>query len=264
MTEVFQTPPYPLSSRRNSSLPGLDLGRVEFLPFVSDGAPLHRLVLDDLGVGASYHAVTLTRSEEITQEYGNAEAKARAIWDGAQQIAPGVFKLTAHPAREQDPIVQYCLALQYLSDPNARYVLEQRLVVHFHAVSHGEASDFSARLTAGTEPDAVLCEVAALLRERREHSLLAWISRAEMRGQQRSEIVGTILKMALRPIDPNGTLWVVKSPKDVNIKELLERNEVPVCSTRSAWTVNLESGSSQPPGVSFRSAHLLNVLRLLP
>lgn len=264
MPELFKTPVSSLFSRQDNRLPGLDLGRVEFLPFVADGAPLHTLALDALRVAAAYRAVTLARSAEITQEYDKAEAKAAAIWDDAQQISPGVFKLGLQPVREQDPIVQHCLRLQYSSDPSARYVLEQRYEAHYHAITLGEANRFSARLEGGAEPDAVLCEIATLLRERGEHSLLAWISRAEMRGQQPSETVWTILKMFLRATDPDGTLWVVKSPQDVKIKELLERNGIPVCSTRSAWTVNLESGNSQPPGVSFQAAHLLNVLRLLP
>lgn len=218
-----------------------------------------RVLVEELATGSKSPSVCA----EMAQEYRDAEATAALIWESAEELAPGVFRLPSLPLREQDPLVRHCLMLEYVSDVSASYVLEHRHESKRQALSVEEASGLHARLGAGEDPDKLLCEVTTLLLSRGEESGVSWIQRAEMRGERSSDVLLGILDSALQPVDPQGRIWVVKSPQHVNIAALLERNDVDVCAVRPGWSIDPESGTSQPPGVSFPGGQLFDALRCL-
>lgn len=218
-----------------------------------------KALVEELATGSKSPSVCA----EMAQEYRDAEATAALIWESAEELAPGVFRLPSLPLREQDPLVRHCLMLEYVSDLSASYVLEHRHDSRLQPLTVEEASGIHARLGAGEDPDKLLCEVTTLLLLRGEDSRVSWIQRAEMRGERSSEVLLGILDSALQPVDPHGRFWVVKSPQHVSVAALLERNDVDVCAVRPGWSIDPESGNSQPPGVSFPGGQLSDALHCL-
>lgn len=218
-----------------------------------------KVLVEELATGSKSPAVCAERA----QEYCDAEATAISIWEGAEEVSQGVFRLPLLPIREQDPLVRHCLMLQYTADQSAYYVLEHRHESEQQPLTLEEANNFHARLGAGEEADKLLCEVTALLLSRGEDSRVSWIQRAEMRGEQSTDVLSGLLDSARQPEGPQGRIWVVKWPQHVSVVGLLEKNDVDVCAVRPRWSIDPESGNSQPPGVSFPAGQLFDALHCL-
>ena len=91
-----------------------------------------------------------------------SQFELRAIWEGAEDLVPGVCQLIEFPYEETDEVVSERLRDLSTKDARARYVVEQgdRSTT---SLTYREAMEFGRRLEAGEPPADLTRDLVPLL-----------------------------------------------------------------------------------------------------
>jgi hypothetical protein len=201
-------------------------------------------------------AVVPSLCHSFVERHDEAEGIARSIWEGAEEVAPGVFQLIEFPYEETDEVVRVRLREIYAKDARARYVVERGVDRPTTSLSYGEALEFERRLGAGESAKEILDEVEALFAKRHDRSCSVDLAMAELRDRDPKDTLELILRKAQYIPDPEGVRYsLLKYPEEDCVKTLQE-HEIPIITHNTLWLVDLKSGTSRPVTISFQGQYL--------